>query len=150
MILVVIGSCSYSGGYIYCNEHKFHPVETSVIRGVAVTIICFCMARYLKLDLSFKSAHNYKWLLARNAIMVLHNFGYTFSQFYLPLPVAITLNSISPIFVYIYDYYLYGVTINRTQIVFLVVAIVGVAVTSNGSYLISYIDEDYNINQSKF
>ena len=82
--------------------------------------------------------------------MVLHNFGYTFSQFYLPLPVAITLNSISPIFVYIYDYYLYGVTINRTQIVFLMIAIFGVVVTSNGSYLISYIDEDYNINQSKF
>lgn len=150
MVLVVIGTCFYSGGYIYCNEHKFHPVDTSVIRGIAVTIICFFMARYLKLDLAFKSNHNYKWLIARNAIMVLHNYGYTYSQFYLPLPIAITLNGISPIFVYIYDYYLYGVAINQKQIVFLALAILGVTITSNGSYLITFIDEDYSINQSKF
>lgn len=72
--------------------------------------------------------------------MVLHNFGYTVAQFYLPLPIAITINSISPIFVYIYDYYLYGVTINKLQMIFLIISIIGVAITANSSYLITYFD----------
>ena len=82
--------------------------------------------------------------------MVFHNFVYTSSQFYLPLPIAITLNSISPIFVFIYDYFLYGVTINRTQVIFLFVSIFGVIITSNGSYLITFFDEDFDFDRSAF
>lgn len=82
--------------------------------------------------------------------MVLQGLVYAAAQFYLPLPIAITLNSISPIFVCIYDYFLYGVTINRKQLSFLFLSIIGVSLTANGSYLISFFDEDFAYDSSKF
>jgi drug/metabolite transporter (DMT)-like permease len=150
MVLIVFGCCSFTVGHIYCNENKFHPVETSMVRGFSVVVICYFFLRYLKLDMTFKSTHNLKWLIARNSIMVVHNFAYIISQYYLPLPIAITLSSTSPLFVFIYDYYLFGVTINRKQVVFLMVSIMGVIITSNSSYLITFIDADFDFEQSNF
>jgi drug/metabolite transporter (DMT)-like permease len=119
------------------------------MRGMAVTVLCFLLIRWKTLDFTFHSAHNLKWLMVRNSIMVVHNFAYNLAQFYLPLPVAITLGSISPLFVYIYDYWLYGITINRAQVFFLAVSIVGVVLTANGSYLITFFD-DIDIDRTKF
>lgn len=119
------------------------------MRGFAVIVLCYIVIRWKGLDLCFRSDHNFKWLLARNSIMVLHNFAYNWSQFYLPLPIAITLGSVSPIFVYIYDYWIYGITINRKQMAFLALSITGVALTSNGPYLITFLD-DIDYDGSKF
>lgn len=149
MVMMVIGSCSFAGGYIYCNEHNFHPVETSLMRGLAVSVLSFALIRWLRLDFCFPSAHNLRWLLIRNGIMVVHNFAYNLAQFYLPLPIAITLGYISPIFIYFYDYWLYGITINRGQIVFLIISIIGVVLTANSSFLITFFD-DIDFDRSKF
>lgn len=75
--------------------------------------------------------------------MVLHNFVYSYVQYYLPLPLAITLNSISPLFVCIYDYLIYGVKINKQQTIALILALFGVFITANGSYLVYLIDPSY-------
>lgn len=80
--------------------------------------------------------------------MVMHHLAYSAVQYYLPLPIAITLGCISPLFVYIYDYFLYGVTINQTQVIFLIVSILGVALTANGAYLITFIDSSFDHSSS--
>lgn len=72
--------------------------------------------------------------------MVVQGLVYAGVQFYLPLPIAMTLNSISPIFVSIYDYWMYGITLSPKQLTFLALSICGVALTANGSYLITFID----------
>jgi len=75
--------------------------------------------------------------------MVLEAFGYTTIQFYLPLPICVTLNSISPIIIYIYDYFLYGIAINRKQAIFIMISFIGVMLTANGAYLMSIFYENY-------
>ena len=75
--------------------------------------------------------------------MVLHSFVYSYVQYYLPLPLAITLNSISPLFVCLYDYLIYGVKINKIQTIALIIALMGVFLTANGSYLVYLIDPSY-------
>lgn len=73
--------------------------------------------------------------MIRNVIMVFQGIVYAWCQFYLPLPIAVTLNSTSPIFATIFDRVLNGVSINRTQAIWLTVAFLGVVLVANGEYL---------------
>ena len=82
--------------------------------------------------------------------MVLQTISYAMVQFYLPLPIAITLNATSPIFIYIYDYLIYGVTINHTQTVYVVIAVIGVILTANGAYFATLIDPNFSNDSSSF
>ena len=48
--------------------------------------------------------------------MTMFGWGLAYSQFYLPLPIVHTLNGSGPLFVFIVDYFLNGIKINRKQI----------------------------------
>lgn len=65
----------------------------------------------------------------------MHGLIYAWSQFYLPLPIAITLNSSSPIFAAFFDRVIYGARLNRVQVCWLCVAFCGVVLTANGTYI---------------
>ena len=130
-----LGSSLNSLGYIYVNEHRFHPITTNMIRGIATAIITFLIARKKLIDLTFPSSHNFKWQILRNSAVFITSSVYAWSQFYLPLPIAITLMYTSPIFATIFDKLLYGVSINKTQVFWLVVAFGGVLLTSNGNQI---------------
>ena len=150
MFLVGFAACSFSAGFIYVNEMGFSPFMSGVVRGLSATLLCYSILRYQKKDTAFPSAYEFKWLFARNSIMMLHNVAYAMVQFFLPLPIAITLGAISPIFVYIYDYLIYGVTINRMQTVFVAVAVIGVVLTANGAYFVTLIDPSFSNQSSSF
>ena len=106
-----------------------------MIRGITTTVFTYLIARKKGIDLTFPSAHNYKWQNFRNAAMLITTLVYAWSQFYLPLPIAITLMSTSPIFASIFDRLIYGVSLNKIQVFWLSVAFIGVLLTSNGNYL---------------
>ena len=67
--------------------------------------------------------------------MVFQGLAFAWCQFYLPLPIAITLNSTSPIFSALWDRILNGIKLNRAQTMWFVVAFLGVILTANGNYL---------------
>ena len=67
--------------------------------------------------------------------MFLQGIVYAWSQFYLPLPIVVTLYAATPIFTAIWDYLVYGVSINQKQKGWFALAFIGVLLTSNGSYL---------------
>lgn len=98
-------------------------------------VISFFIAAHQKIDLTFSSSNNFKWQIIRNGIMFFQGLVYAWSQFYLPLPIVVTLYSSTPIFTALFDYWVYGVSINQQQKIWLIVAFVGVVLTSNGSYL---------------
>ena len=132
ILLMVVGPIFYSMGFVYSNEHQLHPTTTALVRGTTVILTTYILARAFNIDLAFKSPHNFKWQCIRNSIMIVQGLVYAWAQFYLPLPVAITLQSISPIFSAIFDKLLNGVNINRTQTIWLAVAFAGVVLTANG------------------
>ena len=135
ILLMISGSTLNTLGYVYVNERKFHPITTNMIRGITTTVFTYLIARKQGIDLTFPSAHNYKWQNFRNAAMMITTLVYAWSQFYLPLPIAITLMSTSPIFASIFDKLIYGVNLNKIQVFWLSVAFIGVLLTSNGNYL---------------
>ena len=104
-----------------------------MIRGFTTVIVIFLIARYQKVDLTFPSNHNFKWQFIRNTAILITNVVYSWSQFYLPLPVAVTLMSTSPIFATIFDRIIYGIALNGRQIFWLIVAFGGVLLTANGN-----------------
>ena len=138
ILLMILGPACYSCGFIYSNEHKLHPLTTALFRGVTVVCVTYLIGRQQGMDLTFKNSHNYKWLTIRNSIMILQGLAYAWSQFYLPLPVAVTLQSTSPIFASLFDKLLNNIDLNFRQRIWLAVAFVGVILTSNGVY-ISYL-----------
>jgi hypothetical protein len=71
--------------------------------------MCFLLGRVKKIPLDMQNTNNFKVLLFRNSIMVTQGLVFAQVQFYLPLPIAATLNSTSPIWIYIIDYYSYGI-----------------------------------------
>ena len=58
--------------------------------------------------------------------MIVHNLVYAWSQFYLPLPIAITLNSTSSIFASILDKVINNISLNKLQVGWLFIAFMGV------------------------
>jgi drug/metabolite transporter (DMT)-like permease len=95
------------------------------------------------MDIDFKHFHNAKFLLIRSSIMVVHGVTFAISQFYLPLPIVHTIGSASPLFVFILDFYMYGITINKKQTLGIVVSLIGTLLTVNGPYMMKIFDATY-------
>ena len=135
ILLMISGPILFSLGFIYSNEHKFHPNTTAFFRGIALIAITYPLGKVKATDLTFPSPNNFKWQMVRNSIMVFQGLAFAWCQFYLPLPIAITLNSTSPIFSALWDRILNGIKLNRAQTMWFVVAFFGVILTANGNYL---------------
>ena len=67
--------------------------------------------------------------------MITQMMTYAWAQFYLPLPVAITLQATSPIFASIFDRLINKIDINFKQCIWLTVAFIGVMLTANGNQI---------------
>lgn len=100
-------------------------------------MITYLIARYQNIDLTFPSNHNFKWQLIRNGVMVLQGFIYAWSQFYLPLPIVVTMYAATPVFSAFFDWLIFGVAINAKQKVWFAVAVVGVLLTANGGFFMN-------------
>ena len=135
-LLLTTGSAIFALGFIYPNEHKFHPVTSTLARGIGVTAVSYFYARRKGEDLTYPSFHNLKWQTVRNGVMVLQGFAHVWALYYMPLPIVLTLMASSPIFTTIFDSWIFGMQLNQVQKIWLVIAFIGVILTANGSYLL--------------
>lgn len=94
-------------------------------------ILNFGIVRYYEMRLDYKYEVNFRNILKRNIIMVIHGLAMTVSQFYLPLPIVHTINFFAPIFIFIIDYFENGVKISKIQFFFLIFSILGLLCTIN-------------------
>jgi len=118
-------------GFIFANDNKINPIETSLLRGIASVILNYSMARYYDMSLDFKYDITFVNLLKRNSIMVLHGLAMGTAQFYLPLPIVHTISFFAPIFIFVIDYFENGVRINKPQFYCLAAALLGIVCTIN-------------------
>ena len=137
--LVMIGSVLYCVGFIYPSQVKIHPVGNAISRGLTLAIITYIYSRFKGIDLTFASLHNLKWQFNRNIIMFFQGMCFSWSLYYLPLPIAFTINNSSPLFVVILDKLFYGIELNRKQLIWLIIAFIGVILTVNGNQIMSQI-----------
>ena len=95
------------------------------------------------MTLDYKYDINFKNLLKRNSIMVIHGLAIAAAQFYLPLPIVHTISFFAPIFIFIIDYFENGVRINKSQFYCLLAGVLGIICTINNDLVTKIIDPDY-------
>jgi len=106
-------------------------------------ILNFAVVRYYGMGLDYKYDVNFKNILKRNIIVVIHGLVITAAQFYLPLPIVHTINFFAPIFVFIIDYFENGVRINKTQFYFLAFSVFGLLCTINSELVHKILDQNH-------
>ena len=130
--MMACGTSLITLGFVLANERQFHPLTTGIVRGFTAVVMSYAVARYRNIDLSFPSAHNFRWQIIRNSIMTLQGLVYAWTLFHLPVPVVVTIYSATPIFTAIWDYWIFGVRINDIQRRWLAIAFIGVLLVTDG------------------
>ena len=132
ILLMAAGSIISSAAYIYVNEKKYHPFTTVTMRGFFSLLTIYYISVRQNQDLTFTSRGNFRILITNSVAVALTSLVYAGSQFYLSQPIAIAINSSSPIFCVIFDKLMFGVSLNKTQMYWLVVTFLGVLMVANG------------------
>ncbi len=65
------------------------------------------------------------------------------SQFVIPLPISHTISCSGVIFVFLIDYFINGVQINRNQCIGIFIGILGVLMTGNSKLILIFLDNSY-------
>lgn len=129
--------------FLFVSQHHFSPFQTNLARGVAICtshiIICF----FLGIDLNFKSWRDIKYLFVRNTLIGIHQYFYSALHYVLSFPLLNSTLITGPLFVFIIDYYLNGVTINKDQVWGIVISFVGILININGEMIMKIIDPSF-------
>jgi len=92
------------------------------------------------MGVDFISGTDIKYLLIRNTIIVLHQLYYSAMQFVVTMPIVNIIALSGPLFVFIIDYFINGVTINKKQLMGIVFGMLGVITVINGDAVMHFLD----------
>ena len=145
MLLVLLGNLSWVVAFIYPNENKIEFFESSMVRGYVLLIASYFLCLRKKVDTTIKDKTSFGRLMLRNIIMSMNGWVAGFAQFYLPISIVHTLSAGGPIFIFIIDYYINGVKVNKKQVIGIALGVVGLILTINGSFIMVYFNPDYKI-----
>ena len=81
-------------------------------------------------------------------ILLFYGFMFAFSQLFLPLPIIHILGASGNLFIFIWDYYLNGVTVNKEQLKGIIVGAIGLLLAINGPFLMKMINPNYKIKSN--
>ena len=91
-------------------------------------------------DLGYSLRHSFWILTLRNMLMVLWVFTMTATYYYLSFAVINSINICGSLLVFVWDAYIYKITINRSQKIGVGVGIIGAIIIINANYLFSLVD----------
>ena len=109
ILLAAISNILFPLAFLYPNEHKFHPIENNLQRGIAVAFSHISICKIFGISLDFKSKSDLKYLFIRNTIILCQQFIYAGMYFVVSYPILNTINLIGPLAVFVLDYYINGV-----------------------------------------
>jgi len=72
-ILFGLSQVLFPIAFIYSNDKKINPVETSLVRGLVSMLVNFAIIRYYDMSLDYKYNVNFKNLFKRNIILTNEN-----------------------------------------------------------------------------
>ena len=113
-------------------------------------VITYLISLKQKQDLTFASHFNFKWLLVNSIIVLISAIVYAWCQFYLPQPIAIAINSTSPIFVALFDKIFNDVSMTKSQVYWLIITFIGVLLVANGVQISAIFNSSKSQGSSKF
>jgi drug/metabolite transporter (DMT)-like permease len=143
LAMMAIANLVWPLTYLFVSQHHFSPFQTNLARGTAICITHILICLYLGIDLNFKSWKDLKYLFLRNTLITIHQLFYAALHFVLSFPLLNSILITGPLFVFIIDYYLNGVTINQRQIWGIAISFVGILININGELIMKIIDPSF-------
>jgi drug/metabolite transporter (DMT)-like permease len=135
----LIANCIWMLGLLQGTEEKrINSVYMGQIRGFAVVLITFLIARIYNIRIDFPSISDLMTMNVRNFFMVIHGFYFALSFHYLEVPIVYTISNAGPIIVFIMDYFLNGIAVTHRQLLGILVSCLGITLAVN-SHLIYWI-----------
>lgn len=134
---MVLSQIIWPISFLYPSEKNMSPIETNIVRSIITMISHYFIIRYFNFNFDMKQNQTIILVTKRNFIVSLHQFVLTGSLFILPYPIVFTLNTSCVLFVFVIDYLLFNVKINKEQIGGVVLGFFGVLLTVNGEYFIN-------------
>jgi drug/metabolite transporter (DMT)-like permease len=109
----------------------------------------FFLLRHFDCSFDLKSSHNIRLVVKRNLLICVDNFALTAVLFVLPFPIVFTLNCSCVLFVFMLDYLMFNVKINRQQLWGVTFGFFGVLLTINGEFIIDLLYPEFE-KQTEF
>jgi drug/metabolite transporter (DMT)-like permease len=148
-IIMVFTQLLWPLSFIYVNEHKVNPIETTMARGIITVVSHSLIMRYFGVSFNIRDRSDLKYLMIRCILLIIHQYTLTVMHFVLSMSVLNSIGTIGPIFVFLIDYQINGVTINKKQLLGIIGGIFGVLLTINGDFIMSLFNSNYQM-QSDF
>ena len=80
--------------------------------------------------------------------VLFHMYAIFLCHYYLSISMIHTINTLGTIFVFLWDYYLYGITINLKQFIGIICGVAGMILTVNSTKIYLIYDPDFEIGSS--
>lgn len=145
---MTISNLLWPTSFFYVSQHHFSPIQTNLARGLSICFTHIIICSFLGISLDFKSSQDIKYLLIRNTLIGFHQVVYTAMYFVLSYPLINSITITGPLFVFVIDYYINGITINRMQAIGIAIGFAGILININGDFLMTLIDPTYEITTS--
>jgi drug/metabolite transporter (DMT)-like permease len=140
IIIISISQLIFPLSFIYPNEHNINPIYMNLSRGFITVITHLFILYFFGISFDLPSAGDVKVMLVRGTIITLQQLVHAGMFYVLSFSVLSTLAVTGPLFVFIIDYFLYNVSINRKQFLGIAFGVIGVIITINGDVIMTLID----------
>ncbi|EAR90753.2 integral membrane protein DUF6 containing protein (macronuclear) [Tetrahymena thermophila SB210] len=105
-----------------------------VVRGVIVSFLMYTIGYVKKYNMQVNDSKDFKLLTFRNIISALGQLYYFYAINKLPVSLLLIISNTGPIFVFILNYFLFGVKLTIKDIIGISVSFFGVVMVSDPSY----------------
>ena len=141
IILMVLANLLWPLWFYYVSSHNVSAWEITLARGAAITLSHLPILWFFGMASDFRSGADLKYAFIRSTIVLVHQMAYSETHYYLSYPITNAISLMGPLFVFVIDYYLNGIEVNRKQIIGILAGILGVLLASNSELILLMIDK---------
>jgi drug/metabolite transporter (DMT)-like permease len=143
MIMISVSQLIFPLTFLYVSENGIDPVYTNLSRGLITVISHYAIILYFGISIDVPRSADIKIILIRNTITVFQQLLHTYMFYVLSFSLIGTLIVAGPLFVFIIDYLMNSVTVNRKQVIGIILGVLGVIITINGDAIMALLYDDY-------
>ena len=134
-LMLLTANTFWTLSWIHSNENNINPIQTTIIRSITGFLFNYFVCRWRGYTMDIKDMKDLKLMVGRNILLTFHSFTMAVAQFILPLPIVHTISCSGVLIVFVLDYFLYGILINKWQYVGILIGFGGVVLNANGNLI---------------
>lgn len=134
-VLQLMSCFFWVSSFIYPNEKRMHPLETSLSRAIVCLIANYAIMKYQGGTMDLRDPKTNFYATYRSVTNTFQGMIVAFLMFYIPMPIIHTISSSSSVFTAAIEHYCYGLDISNRSKILILVSIFGVMLQANGEHI---------------